>query len=83
MASGKAVIAPFYLKKNLSGKTISTSLYQQEKQVSIVFFPLSQDLLENPWSFAESTPQRYPYEVPVSCEKSTIIGYRVLYGLRR
>ena len=42
MTLGKAVITLSYLKKNLSGKTISTSSCQQAKRASIVSFPLSQ-----------------------------------------
>ena len=52
MTLGKAVVTPSHLKKNLSGKTISTSLYQQAKQVSIVFFPSPQtDVVVVPWIF--------------------------------
>ena len=42
MVLGKRWSTSSYLKKNLSGKTISTSSYQQAKQVSTVFFPLSE-----------------------------------------
>ncbi len=52
MVLGKRWSTPSYLKKNLSGKTISTSSYQQAKQVSTVFFPLSEtNVVVDPWIF--------------------------------
>ena len=54
MVLGKAVVTPSHLKKNLSGKTISTSLCQQAKRASIVSFPLSQqtNVVVSPWIIA-------------------------------